>query len=363
MQVIKQKVISSYVPEFVRVGLGLILCLMYDGRVYDDFPGRCVKCGSGNFEKVGTRRVLFAKLVVKDGFADVMVHLQRYHCKDCDDWYTSHGPFYDGALYGSPIFDLALMLSMENSSYGVERNLLNLGIQLGSDAILGYNRLLADKSREYAPLVKDGGGSLYGINLLKVLFGVDDVKGLAEKLPDADLRQSLADEAYLRKKGALKKFIDEVMNAESRRIVHRGLKNKDVVIKDGKPSFPDSFTLALSYIPGAEAYASLICTPQPFNQLLAEILFKALAGSPLKITDGSRNYDGLRDMRCTLHKTRNELKNDPKFKELKNEAREAQKRVKEAKSEEEKKRAIEDRARRFDEIKEHAKAKYQEVVK
>jgi len=152
------------------------------------------------------------------------------------------------------------------------------------------------------------------------------------------------------------------MDAQQKRVVHRGLKEKDVVLKDGKPSFPESFTLALSYLPGAEAYASLINTPQPFNQLLAELLFKALEGSPLKVTDGSHNYDGLRDLECTAHRARNELKKDPKAKEMKKEFREIQKRVREAKTEEEKQKAIEERKKKRREFREYARAKYQEVV-
>ncbi|MDG6951562.1 MAG: hypothetical protein JRN12_06950 [Nitrososphaerota archaeon] len=68
----------------------------------------------------------------------------------------------------------------------------------------------------------------------------------------------------------------------------------DLVVVDGKDgrraSFPDSFTFALSYLPGAQAYASLICTPRPFNQMLADVLFRALEGASFNMTDGSHNY-------------------------------------------------------------------------
>jgi hypothetical protein len=363
MQVIKEKKIPSYVPEFVRMGLGLALLMMYDGRVYDDFPGRCLKCGSRNCEKQGTKKGLFAKLIMKDGFSDVLVYMQRHRCKDCGVWYTSNGPFYDGVLYGSPLVDLVLMLSMEDSSYGVERTLMNLGMQIGADAVLHYSRLLADRSKTFAPLVKGRGGGLYGINLLKIFFGVETVKELAEKLPVTSI-ESLSDETYLRKKGALKRFIDDLMNAESRRVVHRGINARDVVLKDGKPSFPDSFTLALSYLPGAEAYSTLICTPQPFNQILAEILFKALEGTSFNMTDGSHNYNGVKDrILDPVHRTRSELKHDANFRELRKEAKDSQKKVAEAKNDDEKKRAIEDRTKKRKEINEYARAKYQEVLK
>jgi len=362
MRVPKPKAIPLYVPDFVRVGFGFALCLIYDGRQYDDFPGRCLECGSSNCVRVGFLKVLFAKLVVvKSGFTNIMVYLQRYHCNRCGAWYTSRGPFYDGALYGAPIVEMTYMLSMEDASYSVERSMLNFGIQIDSDSVLSYNRLLADKAREFASLT-DGEGSLYAINLLKILFGVNNAKELGEKL-NVDL-ESLADEAYLRKKGGLKKFVEEIMSSENKRVVHRGLKSKDVVLKDGKASFPDSFTLAMSYIPGAETFSSLICTSQPFNQILADILFKALEGSPLRITDGSQNYNAIPDrINCALHKTRSELKKDPKFRELKKEARELQKKSKKAKTEGEKEELSEARAAKREEMSSYAKSMYVEVVK
>ncbi len=279
------KQIPIYVPEFLTMGMRLVMAMMYDGRVYDDFPGRCQRCGSGNCIKLGFVEATFVKMIVKGGFADVKVYLQRYKCRDCGSLYISNGPFYPKTRYGSPIVDLALMFSMDNSSYGVERAMTSLGIQLSEDTSLEYVRLFADRCRERASLTSRE-DSLYGINVLKVIFGVSDAKELAEKLPDLDT-ESLSDETYLRKRGALKKLIEELNGAVQKKVVHRGDGEKDVLLKDGRPTFPESFTLALSYLPGAEAYASLINTPQPFNKLLAEILFKALKGSSLKVTDGS----------------------------------------------------------------------------
>jgi Skp family chaperone for outer membrane proteins len=129
------------------------------------------------------------------------------------------------------------------------------------------------------------------------------------------------------------------------------------------PSFPESFTLALSYLPGAEAYASLICTKQSFNQMLAEILFKALEGGSFNMTDGSRNYNGVKNhVLDPVHKTRTELKHDQKFKEMKDGLKKSDKKVKEAKSEEEKKQAADDRKRKLEEVSQYAKARYQQVL-
>jgi hypothetical protein len=344
MQLPTPKAVPIYVPEFVRMGLGLAIILFYDGRIYDDFKGVCHRCGSRRYKKFGFVRQLFAKIIPADNkFLDVRVRLQRYKCLDCRTYYVSNGPFYKGTLYGSQIVDFALMLSMDNSSCSVERIMTNFGIQLGSDAILDYNRLFAARAKKVAPLTKEM--SAIGVNLLKVLFGVNNVRELGESLPEIDL-QSLADETYPRKKGALKKFVEEVMGARKKRIVHRhrhrGLSNKDIVVKDGKVVFPESFTLALSYMPGAEAFASLICTEGPFNQILAGALWKALEGSSFTVTDGSNNYNEYSNrVRCTVHKTRNELKKDTEFKKLKKEAKEG--RI------------------TNDEVKAYAKARYQEI--
>ncbi len=363
------KSVPSYVPEFLRVGVGLGLSLMYDGQVYDDFPGSCQHCGSTDCKKLGLEKQVVASLIVgRDGtsssFVPVTVYKQKHYCKRCGRTYTARGPFYEGANYGTPIVDLALALSTENSAYGVERVLANMGIQVDRDTVLNYIRLLADKSKEFAPLIKNGG--LYGINLLKIIFGVNDVEELKRKLPNISL-ESLSDEAYLRKKGALKKILEEITRGD-KRVVHRGTKGDIIVVdgKDGKTtaSFPDSFTLALSYLPGAEAYASLICTPQPFNQLLAEILFKALEGTSFNMTDGSRNYNGVKNhVLDPVHRTRTELKHDPKFRELKKELREEKKKAEgEAKGREEKKRAIESVDRKLEEVAGYARAKYQDVL-
>ena len=362
MQKPNPKTVPIYVPEFLRAGIALGLCLTYDGEVYDDFPGYCQHCGSRDCKKFGCEKSVVANLIGKDGkFIPITVHKQRYYCNSCGRTYMARGPFYKGAEYGTPMVDLALALSTENSAYGVERAFANMGLQVDSDTVLDYIRLFADRAKEYAPLVKNGG--LYGVNLLKIIFGVNDVEELKKKFPDVST-ESLSDEAYLRKKGALKKVFEEVADGR-KKVVHRGARG-DIVVdrKDGKASFPDSFTLALSYLPGAEAYASLICTPQPFNQLLADILFRALEGASFNMTDGSRNYNGVKNhVLDPVHRTRSELKHDPKFKGMEKELREEKKKVEEAKDDEQRRSAIEGVDRKIQEVSEYAKARYQDVLK
>ena len=87
-----------------------------------------------------------------------------------------------------------------------------MGLQGRQDAILNYVSLFARRAKEFAPLVKNGG--LHGINLLKILFGVNNVEALKRKFPEMSSK-SLSDETCLRKKGALKKILEEI--SEGRR--------------------------------------------------------------------------------------------------------------------------------------------------
>lgn len=368
MQQPNPKQLPIYLPEFLTFGIGFGIALLFDGRVYDDFPGFCQDCKSKRCRKAGFQDAIFAKLILKEGkFVDVKVFLQRYLCKECGALYVSNGPFYDDTMYGSQIVDLALALSTDNSSYGVEKAMMNLGLQLDSDAVLDYVRLFANRSREKASLLsdfQDPTPELYAINLLKILFGVNSVKELSEKFPDVKDLQSLMDETFLKKKGALRKFVAMIKGSTNRRVVRRGINSgKDIVIKDGEVVFPDSFTLALSYLPGADAFASLICTGQPFNEVMAGILYRALEGTTSTVTDGSKSYTEIKNrIGCAVHKTRNDLKHDPKFKQMKKEANELIKKGKEAKTEEEKKRIADEFALKRAEMRKYAKEKYQQVV-
>ena len=368
MQAPNQKQLPTYIPEFLIFAIGFGLALLFDGRVYDDFPGFCARCGSKNCIKRGFQPAIFCRLIVKGKFININVLLQRYVCKDCNKDYVSRGPFYDNTMYGSQIVDLALALSTDNSAYGVEKALMNLGIQLDSDSILDYVRLFANRSREKASLLSDFQDpvpELYAINLLKILFGVNNAKELSEKFPHVKDLQSLMDETYLKKKGALRKFVEMIKGSTNRRIVRRGINSgKDIVIKDGEVVFPDSFTLALSYMPGADAFASLICTEHSFNQVMAGILYRALEGTSSTVTDGSKCYTEIQNrIRCTFHKTGNELKHDPKFKQMQKEARELIKNRKVAKTEDEKKNIKDQFALKRAEMKKYAKEKYQQVAK
>jgi hypothetical protein len=116
-------------------------------------------------------------------------------------------------------------------------------------------------------------------------------------------------------------------------------------------------------MPGADAFASLICTDKPFNEILAGILYKALEGTTSTVTDGSKCYIDIENrIGCTVHLTKNELKKDPKFIQMKKDAKEIISKQKEAKTDEERKLIAESFALKRSEMKKYAQHKYQEVL-
>lgn len=60
--------------------------------------------------------------------------------------------------------------------------------------------------------------------------------------------------------------------------------------------------------------------------MLADILFRALERTSFNMTDGSNNYNGVKNhVLDPADRTRSELRHDPKFRELKKELGEAKK--------------------------------------
>jgi hypothetical protein len=123
---------------------------------------------------------------------------------------------------------------------------------------------------------------------------------------------------------------------------------------------PESFTLALSHLPGADAYASLVATPVPFNSLLAEIVAIALRGTSFNSTDGSRSYSGMENRVVDpVHEARTELGHDPEFLRRASELRRREAREKD---EGERRRLHGERMEVLGELSEHAGRKYREVL-
>lgn len=78
-----------------------------------------------------------------------------------------------------------------------------------------------------------------------------------------------------------------------------------------QPRYPESFTLAASYMNHLECFSTLSCRKAPFNSIVAETLAKPLKGSDAIITDGSECYDNVRSYRCLFHKMKNFFTKDP----------------------------------------------------
>ncbi|MGC8773626.1 MAG: hypothetical protein ACP5RJ_09245, partial [Conexivisphaera sp.] len=131
----------------------------------------------------------------------------------------------------------------------------------------------------------------------------------------------------------------------------------------GEAHFPESFTLALSHLPGADAYASLVATPMAFNSLLAEIVAIALRGTSFNSTDGSRSYSGMENhIVDPVHEARTELRHDPEFLRMARDARELRRREARAKDEDERRELHAARREVLRELSEHAREKYREVL-
>ena len=354
MRIPNPKEIPEYMPKFVPFSIQLGLAQLYDGNTYTDSGDKCPYCNSTHIRKIGFKEKSYARLITDSGFMDVNVRLQRYLCMNCRKSWQAQGPFYPGTINGSSIVDLVLALSMNGSSYYVENTLAAMGIQIGSDAILKYIRTFADRARERAPLIK---GGLYGINTLQLLFGVKNAKELSERLGGKGL-ESCTDETYPRVKGAVKRLMEEVkVNPELKRY------GGNAVDSDGKVRFPDSFTLALSYLPGVEAYSSLLVTKMPFNEVLAEILARALEGTSFNVTDGSKSYSGMKNhVLDPVHKTRVELRHDERFRDMVNKAKDLKKVEGGALTPSQKQEAHERRMKALDELKGYAEKKYQEIL-
>lgn len=288
------KIVPSFLAKYIIAGIRM----MYEWRLYDD-RRPCPKCGCKNHTRLDKVRKIFCRVIEDSGISAIRINLKRYRCHQCKHIYTAQGPFYPNTEYGKPIVDLALYFASTNPYNRVEHILMELGIQIDRDTVKRYVKLFKNRSLHVAG-IKFAGKSI-GVNVLKLLFGKSTVEELKKAYPDKRF-DAVADETYPAKKGAKKKLRKE--NRERKR--------------DGKKPkrFPDSFTLASSYLPGLESYASVLVSSCAFNWLLGKILVAPLAGAPYLCVDGSPCYDFNEIVRCLVHKARNLAKRDPILKKL-----------------------------------------------
>jgi hypothetical protein len=263
---------------------------------YDSHDGGCPRCKSDHVVGFGwLSRTFCTTITERGGFEDVNVRVRRYLCRRCKHTFLADSPFYDGCNYGKPIVDLCLALAASNPYNRVESILMQYGIQVDRDTVKRYALTFRDRAIKKAgiPVMDD---ARIGINVLKLLFDVDSVKELKEKYPKAKY-DSIMDETYPRKKGAKSALSKE--------------KYIKSVTGEKQPRFPDSFTLASSYMNHLECFSSISCRNSPFNSIVAETLAKPLLGVDAIVTDGSRCYNGVRSYYCLFHKMGNFFGIDP----------------------------------------------------
>jgi hypothetical protein len=297
MMIPRPKQVSKFAPDILRKMIPQTLARHYSVMSYDGHDGGCPRCKSDHVVGFGWLKKTFCTIITERGeFEDVNVRVRRYLCRHCKHTFlASDSPFYDGCNYGKPIVDLCLALSASNPYNRVESILMQYGIQVDRDTVKNYALRFRDKAVKRAgiPVMDD---AKIGINVLKLLFDVENVKELREKYPKAKY-DSVMDETYPRKKGAKSALSKERYNKS--------------VTEERQPKFPDSFTLASSYMNHLECFSSITCRNSSFNAIVAETLAKPLIGADAIVTDGSPCYNDVRSYNCLFHKMRNFFALDP----------------------------------------------------
>ncbi|MHB2035463.1 MAG: hypothetical protein ACYCPW_01795 [Nitrososphaerales archaeon] len=293
----KPKQVSKFAPDILRKMIPRTLERHYSMMSYDSHDGGCPRCKSDHVVGFGWLPKTFCTIITeRGGFANVNVRVRRYLCMHCKHTFlATDSPFYDGCKYGKPIVDLCLALVASNPYNRVESILMQYGVQVDRDTVKRYALAFRDRSIKKAGIpVMDN--AKIGVNILKLLFDVENVKELKEKYPKAKY-DSVMDETYPRKKGAKKALTRE-------KYIRR-------VTGEKQSRFPDSFTLASSYMNHLECFSSISCRNSPFNSIVAETLAKPLIGSDAIVTDGSHCYDNARSYYCLFHKMGNFFAKDP----------------------------------------------------
>jgi len=319
MQHPRKKKINKLTPKLLNEPIQKHLVEFKDD--FYDKPRACPHCKSNNRKKHSIEKKLFCKLITDNRFKDICVYIRRFQCSDCKKTYLAKSPFYDKIVYCRPIVDLILYLTAKNPFNRVEKILLELGIQVDRDTVRNYAIIFQDKVKKYAGMSVLG--KTLGINLLKIMFDVEDTKELKKIYPHKKY-DGLADETYPSIKGAKKKFKEE---------------NRERKLEGKEPfKYPDGWTLAVSYLGLLRLYASLVITEVPFNRMFADLLLRVLNGADYNLTDGSPSYNTKNHERCLFHRAKNNAKKDKQLMKMKKEKRPP------------------------DEIKKYLKQKYQELL-
>ena len=278
--------------------------MAFQGDFYNKFR-KCPYCKSSNCKKHNIEPdKLFCKVIINGKFKDITVAVQTFYCKDCHRTYLATSPFYEGIMYCQPVVDLCLYFAAKNPHHRVEKIFLEHGIQVDRDTVRNYALRFEKKIEKYAGMKLFD--KVAGINLLKVMFNVENVKELKKKFPHKKF-DGVADETYPTIKGAKKKF-KEI--------------NKERELRGKKPfKWPKGFTLAVAYLAMLKLYVSLVLNEVAFCKIFSQILLAPLLGVDFFTSDGHGAYNIFNDimehLRCLFHKCKNLAKKDKVLKEMK----------------------------------------------
>lgn len=298
----KKKRINILTPYLLRQPI-----MDYILTFQNDFYGgvrKCPHCGGGNYKKHTIIEKIFCTLIQDSNFKNVTVFVQVFYCNDCNRTYFAESPFYERIMYCKPVVDLCLYFAAKNPFCRVERILLELGIQIDRDTVKNYVTKFGEKCKKYASIrVFD---TPVGINLLKIMFDVENVNGLKKKFPH-EKYDGAADETYPRIKGAKKEFEE---------------KNKERKLEGKEPfKYPKGFTVAVSYLVFLKFYVSLLINLIPFSQIFANALLRPLDGIDFLTTDAHGAYNiadkSMEHIKCLFHKAKNLAKKDEILKKMK----------------------------------------------
>lgn len=268
--------------------------MKYRGMVYDE-ARPCPECGCEDVTRYDMEDRVFCTTIVDGSFNPVGVNVKRFECSRCRAVFEGISPFYERCNNAGPIVDLCLALASSNPYNRTESILMQYGIQVDKGTIRNYAMRFRERAARYAgiPVMDD---ATIGVNILKILFGVESVQELRKIHPNPKY-DAVMDETYPGVKGAKKALAEETYAKEAS--------------GEKPPRFPKSFTLASSYLSSTKCFASISCRNAPFNQIVAETLAKPLMGSDAIVTDGSHCYDAVRSYRCLWHKMKNFFDVDP----------------------------------------------------
>ena len=219
------KTLPKLTPDILKRLVPEALTMKYDGMVYDE-PRPCPRCSCEDSMRHEMKEKTFCTVITDEGFKGVRVGVKRFKCKRCGFVFEGKAPFYDGCQYASPVVDLSLALAASNPYNRVESILMQHGIQVDRDTVKNYAKRFREKAAKYAgiPVMDD---AKIGMNVLKILFGVDTVEDLRKSRPQGKF-DGVMDETYPRVKGAKKALAEE-----------RYAKKES---GERQPRFPRSFT-------------------------------------------------------------------------------------------------------------------------